>query len=71
MQILVDTGIRRSQLFRLEWGDVDTVNRTLRIRSPKDGEDMSLPILEKTARLFDSLRPGRSFKRRRGKEQRS
>jgi integrase len=66
VQILVDTGIRRSQLFRLEWGDVDTINRTLKIRNPKDGE-MSLPILKKTADLLDSLRPGRTFKRAIGK----
>jgi len=43
-QILVDTGLRRSQLFRLEWRDVISDRRELVIRSTKDSEDRVLPI---------------------------
>ena len=66
-QILVDTGLRRSQLFRLEWRDVISDRRELVIRSSKDSEDRVLPIPPRTAELLDSMRGGSTFKIVRGK----
>lgn len=63
VQIQVETGLRSSQLFRLQWRDVDTERRTLSIRDPKDGEDMILPLLPRTNELFKRLRAGSQWKR--------
>jgi integrase len=68
VDLLVNTGLRISQLFRLTWGDINTLGASpeLIIRDPKNSNDAVLPISSKTAQAFNALRSGSQWKRRMG-----
>lgn len=59
--ILVDTGLRKSELARIRWRDVDTTNKQLIIGKSKAKTFRVIPMTQRLAALFDSLRPGRSW----------
>jgi integrase len=42
--LLLFTGLRRSEGMRLQWKDVDLVDRTLTIHETKNGEPLTLPL---------------------------
>ena len=62
MGILLDTGLRTSELFRLVWADVDTTAKTLRVRNrenrTKSGKFRLVPLTTPVAATFDDLRSG-------------
>lgn len=59
--ILVDTGLRKGELARIRWEDVDTANKQLRIPKSKAQTFRVIPMTNRLATLFDSLRPGRTW----------
>ena len=40
----VETAMRRSEIAKLEWPDVDLERRVIHVRNPKNGHDRSLPL---------------------------
>jgi len=50
--LLIHTGLRRSEFFKLERHDVDLKRSLLHIRDPKGGEDRHLPINSDAVVLF-------------------
>ena len=59
--ILVDTGLRTGELERIRWRDVDTINNRLTIPLTKNKPFKVVPMTNRLAALFDSLRPGRTW----------
>ena len=59
--ILVDTGLRRGELARIRWRDVDTQNKLLTVPTTKNWTFKGVPMTNRIAGLFDSLRPGRTW----------
>ena len=59
--ILVDTGLRMSELHRIRWQDVDTVGRRLYICKSKSKQFRVVPMTPRLSALFDSLRSGHQW----------
>ena len=59
--ILVDTGLRTGELARIRWRDVDTANKQLIVRKSKAKTFRVIPMTNRLAALFDSLRSGRTW----------
>ena len=73
MKLALLTGMRRGELFRLKWKDVDFQRGFIHIRSPKGGQDQKIPLnqsaktlLEAHPRVEDSeyVFPGRKGRQR-------
>lgn len=73
MKLALYTGMRRGELFRLKWEDVDFQRGFINIRDPKGGRDQKIPlnnvarsILESHPRQIDSpyIFPGSNGKQR-------
>ena len=72
MKMALFTGMRRGELFKLQWQDVDFERGFIRIRDPKGGKEQSVPLNEPARRLLEShprtdspfVFPGRKGKRR-------
>jgi len=71
MKIALFTGMRRSELFKLRWNDLDFHKGFIHIRNPKGGADQKIPlnpaarlVLESHPRLSEFVFPGRGGKRR-------
>ncbi|MBU1168096.1 MAG: site-specific integrase [Proteobacteria bacterium] len=66
------TGMRRGELFKLQWSDIDFEKKFIRIRDPKGGKGQSIPLNKLTEELLLSHRrtkspfvfPGRNGKQR-------
>lgn len=59
------TGMRKSEILRLEWKDIDFEHGFIHIRGPKGGQDQKIPlndpareVFEKLLRTHDLLFPG-------------
>ena len=59
--ILVDTGLRMSELHRIRWQDVDTAGRRLNIYKSKSKQFRVVPMTPRLAALFNSLRTGNQW----------
>jgi len=44
MRMVLYTGMRRSELFKLKWTDIDEQRGFIRLEDPKGGTDMSIPL---------------------------
>jgi integrase len=44
MKMVLFTGMRRGELFRLQWQDIDFQNGFIHIREPKGGQDQKIPL---------------------------
>ena len=61
--ILAYTGLRRSELHRITWGDIDFENNEIVIRTTKKSEFRVIPMHPQVRTTFSELRPGRSWPR--------
>lgn len=56
IQFALFTGLRRGELFRLKWGDVDLNNGWIDLRETKGGKDNKLPVSEKALGVLHKAR---------------
>ena len=52
IRLALTTGMRRSELIKLTWEDIDWVQQAIHVRNPKNGEDRMIPLFEKTAQVL-------------------
>ena len=55
MKIALYTGMRRGELFRLKWSDIDYDRGFIYIRNPKGGEDQKIPLNDGTIDLLKTV----------------
>jgi integrase len=55
MRIALFTGMRRSEIFRLKWVDIDSQRGFISIRDPKGGRDQTIPLSAAAAALFERI----------------
>ena len=73
MKMVLYTGMRRGELFRLKWDDIDFERGFIWIRNPKGGVDEKIPLNDSARKLLDGhertgseyVFPGRGGKQRR------
>lgn len=49
------TGMRRGEMFRLKWQDLDFERGFIRLRDPKGGTDQTIPMNGRARELFETL----------------
>ena len=54
MKMALFTGMRRGELFRLKWEDVDTRRGFITIRGPKGGTDQTIPLPDAARAVLDA-----------------
>jgi integrase len=54
MKVALFSGLRRGELFRLTWNDVDFKNGFVHIRNPKGGRDQVIPLNPETGDILKS-----------------
>lgn len=72
MKLALYTGMRRGEMFKLEWGDVNFESGFIVLRAPKGGKTESIPLNDAARDLLESLPkqqspfvfPGRGGKQR-------
>lgn len=72
MKMVLFTGMRRGELFRLKWEDIDFERDFINIRDPKGGRDQKIPLNDEARKLLEShpksdspfVFPGRGGKQR-------
>jgi len=71
MKLALLTGMRRSEMFRLKWSDIDHNRGFILIRGPKGGQDQRIPlnnaaigVLENQPKSGEYVFPGRGGKQR-------
>lgn len=55
VKFLLYTGLRRGELFKLQWADIDNDRQTITLRDPKGENDQTLPLSEKAMQVLSSL----------------
>lgn len=53
--LLLETGMRRGELLKLEWKDIDLTKRTASLRDTKNGEDRVVPLSSRASTALLSL----------------
>jgi integrase len=63
MRLALFTGLRKSEILRLEWDDIDTDKGFINIRNPKSGRDQVVPLSDAAAAIIRDIEPadGNSF----------
>jgi integrase len=54
MKMALFTGMRRGELFRLQWQDVDFERGFIHIRTPKGGQDQKIPLNQTARELLET-----------------
>lgn len=54
MKMALFTGMRRGELFRLRWDDVDFDRGFIRIRGPKGGKDQQIPLNDSAREVLEA-----------------
>ncbi len=49
------TGMRRGELMRLQWSDIDEVNRLVTLRKPKGGKTVTVPVCQEAIEALQEL----------------
>ncbi|MBE1426787.1 integrase [Desulfomicrobium macestii] len=49
------TGMRRGEMFKLEWSDLDFDRGFIRLRDPKGGKDQTIPMNAQARKLLESM----------------
>lgn len=52
--IALETALRRSEICRMRWDDVDLTKRTAKIRDTKNGEDRIIPLSPRAIAIIDA-----------------
>lgn len=52
MRLVLFSGMRRGELFRLKWADIDYERGFINIRNPKGGKDQQIPLTKSAAQLL-------------------
>jgi integrase len=60
MKMALFTGMRRGELFKLQYDDVDFQRGFIRIRDPKGGEDQKIPLNDAVREILEKLPRGDS-----------
>ena len=55
VQLAIETAMRRSEILRMAWGDLDWEKRTLHIPETKNGHPRTIPLTEEAVRLLKRL----------------
>ena len=63
IRLAVNTGMRRGELLKLTWRDVDFGRDVLHVRDPKNSRDRALPLNAEARRALEQLGPERPEKR--------
>ena len=54
MRMVLCTGMRRGELFKLKWNDIDWERGFINIRKPKGGKDQSIPLNKSAQKILES-----------------
>jgi integrase len=57
IEFAIETAMRRGEVLRLRWCDVDTTKRTLHIPKAKNGHARTIPLTARAVELLDAQRP--------------
>ncbi|MRD55256.1 tyrosine-type recombinase/integrase [Betaproteobacteria bacterium LSUCC0115] len=52
VRFAIATGLRRSEILRLEWTDIDKARRCLHVKDTKNGSSRWIPIMEEVAAVL-------------------
>jgi integrase len=55
MLAVLYTGMRKSEILRLEWRDIDSEHGFIHIRGPKGGQDQKVPLNDAAKSVFEKL----------------
>lgn len=56
MRIALFTGMRRNEIFKLEWRDIDFEKGFITLRDPKGKKDQKIPLNEKTREVLQRIK---------------
>jgi len=57
MRLALFTGMRRSEIFKLQWTDIDSERGFINLRDPKGGRDQSIPLNDTARKIIESIKP--------------
>lgn len=60
MKLALFTGMRKGEIFKLKWRDIDFERGFITLQDPKGGVDQKIPLNDQTRSLFDSIVKTRS-----------
>jgi integrase len=55
MKMALFTGLRRGELFKLQWKDIDAQRGFISIRDPKPGPDQKIPLNDAASKLLEEI----------------
>jgi len=61
MHLVLFTGMRRGELFRLKWDDIDFNRGYIRLRDPKGGTSESIPLISQAEKILNSVEKAKSL----------
>ncbi len=53
LKVAMFSGLRRGEIFKLEWRDVDRENKLIRLRAPKGGKTVTVPLTPAVEKVLD------------------
>lgn len=51
----IETGMRRSEILKMRWSDIDEINRTAKLRNTKNGDDRIVPLTRNAFEVLQNL----------------